>query len=392
MKILKAYRYRIYPNKLQQQYLNQVFGSVRFVWNQLVANFNAFGTNEFNIALSEKDLKEIHTFLNESISYALQQKRIDFEQTKKQFFNTKRKVKLGRMKFKKKGIANDSFRIPAQALTKPFDFDNSVIKLTKLGKVKCIFDRKFIGAFKSVTISKTKTNKYYASVLVEEESSFKPKSNNVVGIDLGLKELLTLSNGDVFKNPGWFRESQSKLAKAQKHLSRKTRGSNRYKKQRLNVTKIHEKIVNQRKWYIHNITSWIVNTFDIICIEDLNVEGMKKKFGKSISDAVFSEITRQLTYKAFWYGKSISKIDRWFPSSKMCSCCGNVNKDLTLKDRTYVCAECGAVINRDLNASINILNQGLLDSSAEAVDYTRGEELRLKECLHSSIASSMKRL
>ena len=396
MKILKAYKYRIYPNKTQFNLLNQVFGDVRFIWNQLVANFNNYGMVEYKDKLSEKELKEKYPFLKDSISYALQQKRIDFESTKKQFFNPKRKVKLGRMSFKKKDVANDSFRIPGQTLLQnnktPFDFQNNKIKLTKLGKVKCKYDRYPDGALKSVTVSKTKTGKYYVSCLIEEESSSKSRTNKVVGIDLGLKELLTLSNGDVFKNPRWFRESQSKLAKAQKHLSRKKKGSSRYNKQKLKVAKIHEKISNQREWYIHNITTTLVNNFDIICIEDLNVEGMKKKFGKSISDAVFSTIVKQLQYKTNWYGKFIGQINRWYPSSKTCSCCGSVNKELTLKDRTYICSECGTTIDRDLNASINILNEGLNVLSVEATDYSRGEELRLSECLHSNIASSMKRL
>ena len=395
MKILKSYKFRIYPNNNQYNLLNQVFGDVRFIWNSLVANFNNYGNDEYMNNLSEKELKEQYVFLKDSISYALQQKRIDFEQTKKQYFNPKRKIKLGRMKFKKKYICNDSFRIPGQALTvtgTPLLFEENKIKLTKLGKIKCKFDRCPNGELKSVTISKTKTDKYYVSCLFEEESSFKLKTNQVVGIDLGLKELLTLSNGDVISNPRWFRESQSELVKAQRHLSRKKKSSNRYKKQKLKTSKIHEKISNQRKWFIHNVTSALINQFDIVCIEDLNIEAMKKKFGKSISDASFSILVGQLKYKTDWYGKNISQIYRWFPSSKTCYCCGNAKKDLALKDRVYECDECNNKIDRDLNASINILNEGLRILSVEAIDYCRGEEISLQECLHSTVAASMKRL
>lgn len=247
------------------------------------------------------------------------------------------------------------------------------------------------GDLKSATISRDKTNSYYISCLIEEEIEPKELTNNVVGLDLGLKELLTCSNGDVVQNPKWFRKSQSKLAKAQRHLSRKQKGSNRHKKQKLKVARIHEKIANKRSWYIHNITSTLINNFDIICIEDLNVEGMKSMFGKSISDVSFSMLVNQLEYKAKWYGKQTIKIDRFYPSSKTCSCCGNVKSDLTLKDRTYICSECETEIDRDLNASINILKQGLKDLSAEITDYKRGEEIRLGE-YNTHLASSMKRL
>ena len=392
--ILKAYKFRIYPSNSQIDYLNQVFGDVRFVWNQLVANFNNYNTPDFKEKFNEKYIKEEHSFLKDSISYALQQKRIDFDSTKTQFFNKKRKKALGRIKFKKKGVSNDSFRLPAQALTNPLLFNENKIKLTKLGKVKCKFDRQPKGTLKSVTVSKTKSNKFFVSCLVEEEISRKPKTGNAVGIDLGLKELLTLSNGDVINNPRWFKESQFKLAMAQKHLSRKTKGSNRYNKQKLKVAKLHEQISNQRSWYTHNVTNAIVDQFDIICLEDLNIQGMSKnhKLAKSINDASLSEIVRQLEYKAEWYGKTVIKVDRFYPSSKTCSSCGNIKHDLKLSDRVYVCNECNTKIDRDLNASINILNNGITVNSVEATDYSRGEEIRLEECLHSNIASSMKRL
>lgn len=393
MKILKAYKFRIYPNKEQSLFIDKVCNDVRFVWNSLVANFNNYKTEDFKDKFSDKELKEQYPFLKDSISYALQQKRIDFENTKGQFFNVKRKTKLGRMKFKKKGIANNSFRIPGQALTTPFNFENKTFKLTKLGKVKTKFDRQPKGDLKSVTVSKSKTDKYYISCLIEEESSFKPKTNQIVGIDLGLKELLTLSNGDVFSNFKFYRENQSILAKEQRHLSRKKKGSNRYKKQKLKVARLHEKITNCRNWLLHNISINIIKNFDVICLEDLNIEGMKQsKLAKSISDASLSTLVNMLNYKASWYNKTISKINRFYPSSKTCSCCGNVKSDLTLKDRIYICAECGLKIDRDLNASINILNQGILNLSAESVDYKRREEIRLVECLHPTIASSMKRL
>ena len=396
MKILKSYKFRLYPTKNQSIFIDKVFNDTRFVWNSLVANFNAYGSPDFRDKLSEKHIKEEYSFLNDSISYALQQKRIDFEATKTQFFNPKRKTKLGRMNFKKKGVARDSFRIPGQALNEPFNLEEGTFKLTKIGKVKVKYDRKPNGVFKSVTISKTKTGKYYISCLVEEESSFKPKTGKAVGIDLGLKELLTLSTGDVIANFRFYRENQSKLKKAQQHLSRKSKASKRRNKAILKVAKLSEKVSNQRSWLLHNISSVLVEQFDIICLEDLNVEGMKKGYlGKSISDASLSELVRMIEYKASWYGKTVVKVGRFYPSSNTCSRCGSVKKDLSLKDRTYECEECGFNIDRDLNASRNIVDQGLRalkDKSVELIDYSRGEEIRLDSVIHYNIASSMKRL
>jgi IS605 OrfB family transposase len=160
--------------------------------------------------------------------------------------------------------------------------------------------------------------------------------------------------------------------------------------------KFSEKVANQRKWLLHNISSALVEVHDIICLEDLNIEGMKKGYlGKSISDASLAELVRMIEYKATWYGKTVVKVDRFYPSSKTCSCCGSVKKNLSLEDRIYVCNECGFKMDRDLNASRNILDQGLkvLDlKSVELIDYSRGEEIRLGRFLHSTIASSMKRL
>ena len=278
--VLKAYKYRLYPNKDQEHFLNQNFGAVRFIWNQLVANFNSWSKDGPNRPMNEKILKNNEEFkwLNSVISYALQQKRMDFEETKKQFFNKKRAIKLGKMKFKKKGIARNSFRIPGQALkfNDCINFETSQIKLPKMKPMKLVIDRKFNGRLKSVTISKNSCNQYFASVLIEEESELKQNTDCSIGIDLGLIHFATLSDGTKIENPKWFRESQSKLKQAQQHLSRKIKDSKRYEKQRLKVAKIHLKIANQRKWFHHVLSSWLIDNFDTICMEKLNVKGMVK--------------------------------------------------------------------------------------------------------------------
>ena len=335
--IYRSYKYRLYPTKQQSQYLEQVFGSVRFVWNQLVANFNSWSSEGPNRPMNEKILKNTpeFTWLNDSISYTLQQKRIDF--------------------------------------------DSGRIKIPKMTPINVVIDRKFSGTLKSITISKNRVGQYFVSVLVEEEVELKQNTSRSVGIDLGFKDLATLSNGIKILNPRVFRKSQAKLRKEQKHLSRKQKDSKRYEKQRRKVARVHLKIKNQRSWAIHNLTTAIVNTFDTIMVEDLNVAGMKKLFGKSTSDAALGEILRQLEYKSSWYGRVFHKIDRWYPSSKTCNCCGHKMDTMTLDIREWDCPNCGTHHDRDLNAAKNILDQGLKElyqfTSDELADYKRGEEV-----------------
>ena len=382
--VLRAYKYRLYPTKQQTDYLNRVFGSVRFVWNRLVANFNSWSSEGPNRPMNEKILKDTpeYGWLSDSISYALQQKRMDFDETKKQHFNKKRKTKLGRMKFKKKGIARDSFRIPVASMggQKAIDLDNNRIKLPKMTAMKMVVDRTFTGIAKSVTISRNSVDQFFVSILVEEEVLVKTSVGRSIGIDLGLNHLTTLSNGVQVENPKWFRETQAELKRAQQHLSRKQKGSNRYERQRRKVAKIHLKIKNQRSWATHNLTTDIIDAFDTIIVEDLNVSGMKKLFGKSISDAAFGEIIRQLEYKSNWYGRTFHKIDRWYPSSKTCNCCGHTMGDMDLSIREWACPNCDSHHDRDLNAAKNILDEGLRDlygfTSDELADYRRGEEVR----------------
>jgi len=396
---LKSYKYRIYPTKTQEKYLSEVFGSVRFVWNQLVANFNSFSKDGPNRPMSEKILKDNpeYSWLNNSISYALQQKSRDFEETKKQFFSKTRKSKLGRMKFKKRGVSTDSFRIPGQKfLTGQVNFETSRIKIPKMTPIKMSVDRKFSGTIRNVTLSKNKANQYFVSILVEEAIELKQNTGRSIGIDLGLKHLCIMSNGMKIENPRWFRENQSKLKRAQQHLSRKVKGSSRYERQRLKVAKSYLKVTNQRKWVYQNLSTWLVNNYDTICMEDLNIKGMVKnrKLAKSISDASWATLVSMISYKANWYGKSFQKIDRWYPSSKTCSHCGHKETDMGLHIRDWICGSCGTTHDRDLNAAVNILNKGLVDlygfASEELSDYKRREEL--SPSVEIPTASSMKRL
>jgi putative transposase len=360
MKILKAYKYRIYPNKTQKVLLAKTFGCVRYFWNNQVSVFNSYN-KETNPTPQYKTSTEIRNeidWFKEVSAAAIQQKEIDFKQYKNQKFSKTRKGSIGFPSFKKKSN-KQSYRLPNQK----FKLINNKIQLEKIGKVKIVIDREIPinSNYMSVTISMNCSGQYFVSILVEQEANKLPKTNKTVGLDVGLKEFATLSDGLTIQNPRYFRESQTKLAKIQKYHSRKQKGSNRRKKSRKKIARLHQKISNQRDWFLHVHSTYLVRNYDTICIEDLNVSGMLKnhKLAKSISDVSFSKFFNLLEYKCVWYGKELIKIGRFQPSSKMCSKCGNVKKELKLSDRVYVCDVCGHTEDRDLNASKNIKALGV---------------------------------
>lgn len=363
--ILKAYKYRIYPNDTQEILLNKTFGCVRVIWNHNVEIFNQYnkGSDENPKPLTSTELRKKHEWMGEVSAAALQQKQIDFKNFTQQFFSKNRKKKLGRPQFKKRDSAQ-SYRLPNQKFT----LNSDTIRLEKIGKVKIVIDRDIPkgSKFMSVTVSKNPAGQYFASVLVETEVVKKEKTGQSIGLDIGLKTFLSGSNGITVETPNYFRKSQAKLKKAQRNMSRKKKGSVRRKKAKLKVARIHNSVANQRKHFIHTETLKLINNYDFIGIEDLNVSGMIKNhcLAKSISDASFSEFYNILGYKAAWYGKTIVKVDRWFASSKLCSHCGWKDTELKLSDRTFCCKACGLEIDRDLNASKNILEEALRVSSA----------------------------
>lgn len=393
---LRAYKYRIYPNTEQAEFLNRNFGAVRYLWNQFVASFNSFGKGPV-IPQNEKIIKDRNLWMKDVISYALQQKRMDWDEYKKQFFNKKRKVKVGKPSFKKRGVSNDSFRIPGQTCgNDQIDLEEGRIKLPKMSSMKIVVDRKFTGDVRNVTVSKNKTNQYFVSVLVAELIELKQNTGRSIGIDLGLTHLAILSNGMKIENPRWFRETQSELKKAQQHFSRKQIGSKRREKQKLKIAKLYLKMTNQRKFVYHVLSSWLISNYDTIVMEDLSVKNMVKnrKLAKSILDAAWSTLTSMVKYKSVWYGKTFHQISRWFPSSKTCSCCGHKMEEMGLSIREWVCPSCNSLHDRDLNAATNILGEGLEDlyqlTSAELTEYRRREELSPGVVLPQ--ASSLKRL
>ena len=358
--MLRAYKYRLFPNITQSIGLSKTFGCVRYFWNKQAEIFNSYNkeTNEKVVYKTSTEFRNEIGWMREVSAAALQQKEIDFKEYKKQKFNKKRKEKIGKPIFKKRH-ERQSFRLP----NGKFSISDNRIRIEKVGKIKFIQDRPLPENCKlmSVTVSKDTTGAYYASVLVETQITYYEKTGKSVGVDVGVKSFAKLSDGTEIKNPHFFRDSQAKLKRAQRRLRRKQKGSRRRNKCRLKVAKLYKQTANQRNHFLQEESTRIVKNYDIIRIEDLNVEGMLKnrKLAKSIADASFSKFFLMLEYKCIFYGKTLIKIPRFYPSSKMCSCCGNVKKELKLSERTYHCDVCGHEEDRDLNAAKNINAMGV---------------------------------
>lgn len=366
--ILKAYKVRLYPNDEQQVFFAKSFGCTRFIWNKMLSDkMDYYQATKTTLNNTPAQYKKEFEWLKEVDSLALANVQQNLREAYSKFF----KQGTGFPKFKKKGI-KDSYTTNNQkgtvAVTK------NTVKLPKIGQIKAKFPAKINGLIKSATISRTPSGKYYVSLLVETIVNELPKTQSNIGIDLGLTDFIVLSDGTKVANPKFLAKLQAKLAREQKILAkrravakaeqRKLTESRNYQKQKLKVAKVYEKITNSRTDFLHKLSHGIIKNHDVIAIEDLNVKGMVKnrKLAKAISDSSWSSFTTMLAYKAEWYGKQVVKIDRWYPSSKTCSGCGHLltKAELPLSVRTWDCPSCLQENDRDLNASINILHQGLI--------------------------------
>ena len=362
MKINKAYNFRLYPNKADQDLLSKHFGSARFIYNTML-KFKKFYYDELKINLSYAELNkalthlkklEEYTWLNEVNSQTLQATLKNLDKAYKNFFEDRASFP----KFKSKKTHRFSFNIPQNISI----VNENKLKILKFpGGIKVKQPREILGVIKNATIKLNPSGKYYVSLTVEYDSQIptKPKvePSSAIGVDLGVKTYATLSNGTKIFYPLYLEKNLVKLKELQAKFSK-----SKSKRVRLDIAKLHEKITNQRLDFLHKLTKELVTKYDSIAIEDLDIKGMlseNKDLSRRISDCSWYTFRQLLTQKAEQYGCNLIVIPKYYPSSKSCSSCGNINNNLKLTDREYICPNCGLTLDRDFNASLNILFKGL---------------------------------
>jgi len=366
--IYRAYKYRLYPTKDQEQLINKHIGSCRWIYNYaLEKKTKAYAQDQtklsrFQIQADLPGLKKAEEtqWLKEVNSQSLQAALEHMDNAFVRFFREKK----GFPKFKSKHYSKQSFSVPQNTKV---DWETQRVSVPKIKGIKFIVDRKPEGTIKSSTISRTPTGKYFISILVdtgiEIPKKCKISEETSIGVDLGIKDFLIASNGEKVSNPKYLRNHMNRLKKLQKQASKKQKGSNNKKKANLRVAKLHEHIHNLRIDFLHKLSSKLVSENQTICLEDLSVENMvsNHKLAQAIVDCSWSKFNEFLEYKALWKGVNIVRIGRFVPSSKTCSNCGWIKSDLTLDIREWECDSCHTKHDRDINAANNILQMGLKD-------------------------------
>jgi putative transposase len=350
--MFKAFKYRINPTNSQRELIAKHIGSSRFVYNLALETKNTaylgskHNFSPFDLIKQLPELKKECDWLKEVNSQSLQQSIQNMDIAFKKFFKG-----AGFPKFKSKHKGRQSFSVPQNVIV-----ENDLLIIPKFKEgIDIILHRPIKGTIKSATISVTPTGKYFASILVDTNKEIPIKApikeETTIGIDLGIKTFLVTSDGLEIDNPKYLRKAQTKLKYVQRKYSK-----NKGKRTKKKLAKLHEKVVNKRKDFLHKLSSKLISENQTIALETLAVKNMVKNhnLAQAINDVSWSTFVTMLEYKADWYGKNILRIGRFAPSSKTCSCCGYINKELTLKDREWTCNGCGSLLNRDVNAAINI--------------------------------------
>ena len=372
MDIKRAYRFRCYPTPEQEAILARTFGCARFAYNHMLRlrsdawfqRQERIGYHETSAALTKLKKRPEFVWLNEVSSVPVQQALRHLQTAFANFFAKRARYPS----FKRKDGPQS-----AEYTTSAFKWDGKALKLAKMGAPLDVrFSRTIPRAAKvtTVTVSKDAAGRYFVSMLCDDTVAPKPEAASRVGIDLGLTHFAILSTGEKVAAPNTFRKHEAKLAKLQRRLAKKQKGSRNRAKAKRKVARLHAKAADARRDFLHKLSTRLINENQVIAVESLAVANMKKNrcLAKSISDASWSEFVRQLEYKAQWYGRTLIGIDRWYPSSKRCSDCGHTVSKLPLSVREWVCPECGTIHDRDINAARNVLAAGLAVSAhGEAV-------------------------
>ena len=376
MIVRKAFRYRLYPTAEQEQALAVQIGHARFIWNWALALRKAT-YKETGKGIGYYELKRRATalkyqagteWLQEADSQVLQAKIQDLERAYKNFFE--KRAKLPRFKSKRDG---QSIRYPQR-----FKVDEDSTYLPKIGWVKTKFHRPLEGRPKNITVSRTKTGKYFVSIQCEVEMVEPPARGGEIGIDLGVKSFLATSEGWKRDNPRHLQQAEKKLKRLHRQLSRRVKGSAGREKTRILLARQHEKVANQRRDFLQKLSTELVGRYGLIGMEDLNVRGMVKnrRLAKAIAATGWGTFRRMLEYKGAWHGSYVHKVDRFFPSSKTCNRCGHVLDELPLSVREWQCPICGTIHDRDINSAINILNE---TRAGVARSHAGGESVRWRQ-------------
>lgn len=363
MIITRAYKIRLYPNKAQRSLFNKTFGCCRVIYNEMLYELQNAYKNGIVLNKNElfKQIKTKYNWMKNSDSQGLCNTYQDLNTAYNNFFSKRAKFPMFKKKKDKSSYRNGMMQKTIEKLIP----NKNHIKIPKAGLVEFREDYDFtklnIKKIYNLTIERSKTNKYYCSICVDVEHEEYEHTGGVIGIDLGIKDLIIDSNGDKYSNPKYQAKAEKKIKHLQRLYSKKTKGSKNQEKARMKLAIAHEKLCNKRKDNLHKLTTKLIRENDIICIESLNVKGMTKNhhLAKAIQDCSFGTLVSTLKYKAAWHNRQIIKVGRFFPSSKLCSSCGHIMKDWNLGIREWTCPNCRTKHDRDINAAINIKNEGL---------------------------------